>query len=310
MTDLQKDIRSIYIMAPIWEPSVWQAIQNRDYEKVELQLRVFLEKIIEPGEWTDIYWPGILNGIPMFKESVSIDEWEMNVLPAIARAVRGAISDEELNSVYQTLQEKDLKKFHGLMSSVAHDVARQRSTAPQPAQQKPEHTTIAQGDTATKEFVPAPQATPQQAPPQAKEDPGSLLSPAFGGKEYSGNNEPPQSAPAPFIIHEETEIQPTASHGIAPLDRPQFFKSTAEEKPYVAPATARLEIGEEVFSPPQSQQVGHTKREEPRIVNYTAPVVQADPFVRPPQDKKPAEEKPTHEDVSPENIINLRDLPK
>ena len=292
MADLQKDIRSIYIMAPIWEPSVWQAIQNRDYEKVELQLRTFLENVIDPGEWTDIYWPGILNGIPMFKESVSIDEWEMNVLPAIARAVRGAISDEELNSVYQTLQEKDLKKLHALMSGVAHDVARQRSTTPQ--------------------------ATPQQTPPQAKEDSGNLLSPAFKpgiatpqSTLQEVEHAPPQgSAPAPFIIHEETEIQPTASRGIAPLDRPQFFKSTAEEKPYVAPATARLEIGEEVVSPPQSQQVGHTKREEPRVVNYTAPVVQADPFERPVQDKKPAEEKQAHEDVSPDNVINLKDLPK
>jgi len=307
---ISEDIKNMYTMAPIWEPGVWTAIQNRDYQGVEIRIRAFLESQLTENEWKGVYWRGILKGSPSFRGNLQQSEWDQGVLPAIMRAVRSVASDEILAAVYSTLHAEDLKKFRALMLSVVSEADAKLHTprvATDGIQQTPDQ--------------PRSQTTVQQNNHEAvvtKEDSGNLLSPAFRPGTTTPQSTlqevehaPPQgSAPAPFIIHEETEIQPTASRGIAPLDRPQFFKSTVEEKPYVAPATARLEIGEEVVSPPQSQQVGHTKREEPRVVNYTAPVVQADPFVRPPQDKKPAEEKPTHEDVSPENIINLRDLPK
>ncbi len=97
---------------------------------------------------------------------------------------------------------------------------------------------------------------------------------------------------------------------MSPLDRPQFFKSTAEEKREERASTARLEIGEETVK--KEEQIGRTKQEAPRVVNYTGPVTQIDPFTRPSGgkvSKSPKVNVPSH-NVSPENIVNLKDLPK
>ena len=121
-----------------------------------------------------------------------------------------------------------------------------------------------------------------------------------------------QEGPAPFVLHKEEEIEPLARDEMSPLDRPQFFKSTATEKPQQAPSTARLEIGEEVVAP--IERVGRTKEETPRVVNYSGPVAEIDPFRRPQtakSDKTAAPEpKQPSKEVSPENIVNLKDLPK
>jgi len=117
----------------------------------------------------------------------------------------------------------------------------------------------------------------------------------------------------PFVMHEESDVQPLASKGMAPLDRPQFFKSTAEQKPQEKASKARLEIGAEEIAQ-EGPVVGRTKKEEVRRVDYTAPSMRVDPFQGPDQKDEEKEEpkkqeKPPHE-VSPDNIVDLKDLPK
>lgn len=157
----------------------------------------------------------------------------------------------------------------------------------------------------TPAIPPPPPPLPQQVQPQPETD-----LPA-----------PPQSAESkPFVLHEETEIESVSHEGPPSMNRPQFFKSTTGEKYQAPPTTARLEIGDEVIET-ETQKASQTKKEEPRVVNYTGPITEIDPFVKP--QPKVSEEKEVQlkqeekkqepgspPEVSPDNIINLKDLPK
>jgi len=157
-----------------------------------------------------------------------------------------------------------------------------------------------------------PPSLPRQTQPQAEAQPPQMPQPQTGPVAIRTPHVERQEGPAPFVLHKEEEIEPLARDEMSPLDRPQFFKSTATEKPRQAPSTARLEIGEEVVAP--IERVGRTKEETPRVVNYSGPVAEIDPFRRPQaakSDKTAAPEpKQPSKEVSPENIVNLKDLPK
>ena len=165
-------------------------------------------------------------------------------------------------------------------------------------------------------------SAPQENLPAAETPPEPLLTPEI-----------PADEPTPFIIHEEEEIEPLASGKGAPLSRPHFFKSTAGKSEQEKAVSARLEIGEE-SQVQEEPEVGRTKKEDVRVVNYTGPELKVDPFKRPASQTPsvPAQEKPTEaipqgetpetqekapeltaeepKEVSPDNIVNLKDLPK
>jgi len=136
----------------------------------------------------------------------------------------------------------------------------------------------------------------------------------------------------PRMLHEAKDITPISSGGMAPLARPHFFKSTAGEKQKEKPITARLEIGQKKEAP-QEPEIGRTKKEEVRVVDYTSPSMETNPFEKLPQalvqnsgekkEDEPAQEKPQPnadepqaqkeepaEEISSDNIVNLKDLPK
>jgi len=141
--------------------------------------------------------------------------------------------------------------------------------------------------------------------------------------EAGDDNQPPS-----FMLHEEKDIDPLASGDMAPLTRPHFFKSTAEKSQQEKPVAARLEIGQEK-EVQQKPKIGRTKKENVRVVNYTGPFVESDPFGKMPKasaqnsereeseeksqpkaDEPQAQKKEVAEEVSPDNIVNLKDLPK
>lgn len=192
-------------------------------------------------------------------------------------------------------------------------------TSPQPPPPAPETPT----PSATS--VPAFErpSAPQEKPPAAQTPSGSLIQPQI----------PADDKPTPFIIHEEKEMEPLASGKQARLSRPHFFKSTAGDSTNEKAVSARLEIGEE-SQVEESPRVGRTEKEEVRVVNYTDPEFEVDPFKRPaeqtpnaPVEKKPTDATPREEtpkarertptpdaeeskEISPDNIINLKDLPQ
>lgn len=148
-----------------------------------------------------------------------------------------------------------------------------------------------------------------QQQPAKKEEKKNLLYPVF--KEFVvGGSSTKNETQSPFVLHKEETIDPISSGAIAPLDRPQFFKSTAKEENSESPSVARLEIGGD-DAPQNKQQVARTEKEVPKMVNYTTPAQQADPFVRPKDNAQPKDiPQGAGHKVSPENIVNLKDLPK
>jgi len=114
--------------------------------------------------------------------------------------------------------------------------------------------------------------------------------------------------PAPFVLHEEKEIEPLASGTDSPLSRPQFYKSTYSGSSEEKPTTARLEIGQEEQQ--EGEVVGHVGSETAKIVNYTGPTTKVDPFKRPQANDKNEVKEDKDKPVSPDNIVNLKDLPK
>jgi len=203
-------------------------------------------------------------------------------------------------------------------------------TSPQPPQPTIEPQTPPAPPTPSATSVPAfkrPNA-PEEDTPAVETPSEPLIQPQM-----------PTDEPTPFILHEEEEIEPLASGRQAPLSRPHFFKSTAGESTKEKAVSARLEIGEEP-QVEESPKVGRTEKEEARVVNYTNPELKVDPFKRPtektpdvPAQDKPTEPTPqarqtssseTHEtqektqeptaeepkEISPDNIVNLKDLPQ
>lgn len=132
---------------------------------------------------------------------------------------------------------------------------------------------------------------------------------------------------SPFVLHEHRSAEANREEFLheASLTRPSFFHApeslgtNAEEYAEPAPA-ARLELGRQTelggaYVEPKTTRVG---QEEAKIVHYSAPDVQADPFSRTPEPPatnmpqptpKPAP-PPAKPSVHPDNVVNLKDLPK
>lgn len=171
-------------------------------------------------------------------------------------------------------------------------------------------------------------------PPQASPAPPEILRPTFAppGAEIANKE---QEASAPFILHEEPDLrQGFGGQGeMRPrkgdLMRPSFYdpltgstgRGEESREAWIEPTTARLEIGgvEErtITKPP----VGRTEEPTMRVVHYSGPQTPVDPFA--PQtdsagspqasNQQPAtssEPPPPPPEVHPENIVDLKDLPK
>ncbi|MBI3088893.1 MAG: hypothetical protein HYY99_01405 [Candidatus Colwellbacteria bacterium] len=123
---------------------------------------------------------------------------------------------------------------------------------------------------------------------------------------------PPRTANQPFILHEE-QSPPAGGERTRPkeegLVRPTFYEPEIgsmkyEERNINEPTVARLEIGglEEQKKKPR---VGKTEEPKMRVVHYSGPQTPVDPFA--PQ-QEIASPPPT--EIHPENIVDLKDLPK
>ncbi|MDP3953552.1 MAG: hypothetical protein Q8P99_01905 [bacterium] len=188
----------------------------------------------------------------------------------------------------------DLNKAHGF--HIPLPTTAPGATAPQPAElAKPQF---------EPEEVDAQEVSQVPAPAQPLTAPETPVQP----------NEAPPSAPTPFVLHERPnaqQVQPSEQIYEGGLVRPSFFRPNSGALPREEDVpTARLEIGGEGQEDvPQTAKVG---KEEARVVHYSAPETQVDPFAAaPPQppEEKPIEKK-DEKNIPPENVIDLKDLPK
>ncbi len=153
------------------------------------------------------------------------------------------------------------------------------------------------------------------------------LKPEFAVPEAPVPAPPPVDPNNPFVIHQEEEVQPIARPP-EQLVRPSFFNSSApsmgseRESQIERPPSARLEIGPESFTAPSVKsgpEVGRTKAPQIRVVHYSGPKTEVDPFGKQEldasnqsleQSAQPPVNPPASPEVHPENVVDLKDLPR
>ena len=171
----------------------------------------------------------------------------------------------------------------------------------------------------------APPAGTAAAPPQP-----AIMRPVFapGGQEApvversSLRGEAGASPDAPFILHEEQKETEQARPNDEALVRPSFYDPSTDRgqeeqaRWNERPTAARLEIGgvEEVRK--EGPKVGKTEESPIRVVHYSGPQTPVDPFGsqapdagHPPREAEKRKTEPPR-DIHPENIVDLKDLPK
>lgn len=142
-----------------------------------------------------------------------------------------------------------------------------------------------------------------------------ILRPAFA---------PPPSdirSDAPFILRKESEEAERVRPRDETLMRPSFYEGASggmnqEARSMNEGSVARLEIGPSVGSGQEKRkepQVGRTEEPEIRVVHYSGPQTPVDPFA--PQQmangaEQMAEPQQPPKDIHPENVVDLKDLPK
>lgn len=172
----------------------------------------------------------------------------------------------------------------------------------------------------------APPTGTAAAPPQP-----AIMRPVFapGGQgapvveRSSLRGEAGASPDAPFILHEEQKETEQARPMDETLVRPSFYEAGASSKEQVVwtekPQAARLEIGPSAGSGQgerREPRVGKTEEPPIRVVHYSGPQTPVDPFGsqtpdtgHPPREVEDRKTEPPR-DIHPENIVDLKDLPK
>ena len=141
-------------------------------------------------------------------------------------------------------------------------------------------------------------------------------------KPHVRKEEPPaEPLASPLVLHEHEDIESARGtiNYTENLTRPSFhisgdYGARAEEYAEPAPA-ARLELGAQTepgaYIEPKTARVG---REEAKIIHYSAPDAQTDPFSRAPEPTVRLTPKSTPQPPKPnvplDNVVNLKDLPK
>ena len=169
--------------------------------------------------------------------------------------------------------------------------------------------------------------------PQAAAGEPEMMRPAFAPpqQEVGSTKYEEREEDRPFMIHEE-QSPPAGGERARPRDeelmRPSFYKErgagSGKQETGFEREAARLEIGPSMDSTRSTSsgraspepQVGKTEEPQIRVVHYTGPQTPVDPFGNQTSDisnqtleANDQKTKPP-EDVHPENIVDLKDLPR
>lgn len=135
---------------------------------------------------------------------------------------------------------------------------------------------------------------------------------------------PPSNVDQPFILHEEQKETDSVRPRDETLVRPSFYtepdisNQSLDIGKSERPMAARLEIGDTGMKEWATDEPKVGKTEEPpiRVVHYSGPQTPVDPFGNQAsgisnQSLESANQKPDlPKDIHPENVVDLKDLPK
>lgn len=87
--------------APVWEETVWEPLQNKDFQKAGLALQKILA-VKEAPDWADIDWDSLITGPESFRGNLAQFEWD-NFKPWIYEAVFEAATADSLAFLFQNI---------------------------------------------------------------------------------------------------------------------------------------------------------------------------------------------------------------
>jgi hypothetical protein len=108
-----EDFQEALKMFPTWDSSVWEPLQNKEYDLAEQNLESVLENI-DMDDWSLVHWQGIFGGVPAVLGDISEEEWRAMVRPAIVKAIIGAASGKGLSNTLQELEPLEQLEFLNL----------------------------------------------------------------------------------------------------------------------------------------------------------------------------------------------------
>ncbi len=108
-------LEEMIIQIPIWEESVWTALQNKKFLDAALNLQDTLEYFTNDGLRL-IFWKGIIEGAPAIRGVVSEDEWRDSFLPLVAAVFVNFADGESAGRVFERTEKSISKYFFGLIS--------------------------------------------------------------------------------------------------------------------------------------------------------------------------------------------------
>lgn len=109
----EEDIQEALKIFPIWDASVWEPLQEKNYEEAERKLELIFENI-DLDDWPVVYWQGIFSGIPSVLGDISELEWKNMVRPIIVKSLIMAASGKGLSVTIQNLEQPEQMEFIGL----------------------------------------------------------------------------------------------------------------------------------------------------------------------------------------------------
>jgi len=119
---LEEVLNTAKAIAPIWDDQVWVALQAQRFDEAETYLQSFLSKM-SASEWANVYWMGIVNGIPAFRGELDETTWKNKALPAIGKAMIRAASPIKISAAYSSVGGDALPAFHNFVSSAIPETA-------------------------------------------------------------------------------------------------------------------------------------------------------------------------------------------
>jgi len=111
----EEDIQQVLKIFPVWDDSVWEPLQKKDFEEAERKLELVFENI-DMDDWSSVYWQGIFSGIPAVLGNITLSEWKNMVRPIIIRSLITTASGKGLSIIIQNLGSAEQLEFIGLFT--------------------------------------------------------------------------------------------------------------------------------------------------------------------------------------------------
>lgn len=111
---LLEKVAETIINIPVWEESIWTALQAKNWEEAGEKFYELIGKY-RPQAFGQIFWEAIVSGIPHVRGKISEEEWRSNFLPFVAGTLARLSDATTLSRIYQSLSFFDARQLHSFI---------------------------------------------------------------------------------------------------------------------------------------------------------------------------------------------------